>query len=77
MQWEIVDHTIITCPICGFREELVIPADYCLFFHTCANCKMQLKPEAGDCCVFCSYGDAPCIPKQVERQATADEEVEK
>ena len=28
-----------------------------------------LKPNAGDCCVFCSYGDVPCRPKQ-EAQET-------
>jgi hypothetical protein len=23
-----------------------------------------LKPEPGDCCVFCSYGSVPCPPIQ-------------
>jgi hypothetical protein len=23
-----------------------------------------LKPLAGDCCVFCSYGSVPCPPVQ-------------
>jgi hypothetical protein len=63
----IVTQTTLTCPICGFRQELEIPADACLFFHRCANCNMQLRPLPGDCCVFCSYGDTVCIPKQRER----------
>jgi ArsR family transcriptional regulator len=34
------------------------------FFYECKGCGALLKPEAGDCCVFCSYGDAPCPPFQ-------------
>ena len=67
MNDNIVYRTHLTCPVCGFRQELEIPADYCLFFHRCANCNMQIRPAPGDCCVFCSYGDTLCIPKQQER----------
>ncbi|HRQ42099.1 MAG TPA: GDCCVxC domain-containing (seleno)protein [Chloroflexota bacterium] len=61
---KIINHARITCPFCGFGEMLEIPADYCLFFHRCANCNMLLKPTPGDCCVFCSYGNTLCIPKR-------------
>ena len=30
----------------------------------CKNCKAVLKPLAGDCCVYCSYGDVKCPPIQ-------------
>jgi len=23
-----------------------------------------MRPKPGDCCVFCSFGDVPCPPKQ-------------
>ena len=29
--------------------------------------KVKLKPKAGDCCVFCSYGSVPCPPIQESR----------
>ena len=32
--------------------------------HDCPNCAGVLKPKAGDCCVFCSYGTVPCPPVQ-------------
>jgi hypothetical protein len=67
MENNIISRTHLTCPFCGFREELEIPADYCLISHRCANCNMPIKPAPGDCCVFCSYGDVVCIPKQRER----------
>ena len=28
------------------------------------GCGTRLKPLAGDCCVFCSYGSVPCPPIQ-------------
>lgn len=41
-----------------------MPTDACLFFYDCLGCGAKLRPKAGDCCVFCSYGDTPCPPKQ-------------
>ncbi|WP_430623644.1 GDCCVxC domain-containing (seleno)protein [Marivirga lumbricoides] len=26
----------------------------------------MLKPKEGDCCVYCSYGSAPCPPVQLD-----------
>ena len=33
-----------------------MPTDACQFFYDCNDCGERLKPLAGDCCVFCSYG---------------------
>src|SRR5262249_32796632 len=41
-----------------------MPQDACLFFYNCKGCGQRLKPKAGDCCVFCSYGSVPCPPVQ-------------
>ena len=54
----------ITCPHCGEREKMIMPTNACLFFHECTSCHRTLRPRSGDCCVFCSYGDVPCPPKQ-------------
>jgi hypothetical protein len=54
----------IVCPRCSVRQELTMPTDACVFFHECAGCGSLLRPKAGDCCVFCSYGDVPCPPMQ-------------
>lgn len=54
----------ITCPVCGHQKEEDMPTDSCVFFYECAQCKTRLKPLAGDCCVFCSYGTRPCPPIQ-------------
>lgn len=60
--------SILTCPACGFQEELTMPTDACQFFHICTNCKTRLKAKEGDCCVFCSYGSVPCPPMQLEKK---------
>lgn len=54
----------ITCPVCGHQKEEEMPTDSCVFFYECTQCKTRLKPLAGDCCVFCSYGTRPCPPIQ-------------
>jgi hypothetical protein len=58
--------SIITCPICGFQKEETMPENACQHFYTCSNCKIVLKPKAGDCCVFCSYGSINCPPVQIK-----------
>ena len=65
---EIITKSNLTCPECGYSQLLDMPTDACQFFYKCPNCNSLLKPKAGDCCVFCSYGDVPCPPIQAERQ---------
>ncbi|HWI28740.1 MAG TPA: GDCCVxC domain-containing (seleno)protein [Stellaceae bacterium] len=61
----------ITCPQCGGRQTEVMPTDACQFFYDCKHCGRVLRPKSGDCCVFCSYGDAPCPPMQASRDDVA------
>ncbi|HEV8646214.1 MAG TPA: GDCCVxC domain-containing (seleno)protein [Burkholderiales bacterium] len=60
----LVLESMITCPKCGFDKKEIMPTDACLFFYECTNCRALLRPEPGDCCVFCSYGTVSCPPKQ-------------
>lgn len=57
----------ITCPRCGHAQREAMPLDRCVFFWECSNCHAVSKPRAGDCCVYCSYGDVKCPPVQDER----------
>ena len=58
----------LTCPRCGYKEVLEMPTDTCLWFHECSGCHVLLKPMQGDCCVFCSYGNTPCPPIQLQKK---------
>lgn len=56
----------IKCPHCGAEKEETMPTDDCQYYYTCTNCDKLLKPQAGDCCVYCSYGSSKCPSKQTE-----------
>ena len=58
----------LTCPHCGHRASETMPIDACQFFYECTGCATLLRPKAGDCCVYCSYGDVPCPPIQEARE---------
>jgi hypothetical protein len=60
----IILESVITCPRCGFARRETMPVDACQFFYDCAGCGARLRPNEGDCCVFCSFGSVPCPPKQ-------------
>jgi hypothetical protein len=57
----------ITCPACGHQAAEAMPTEFCQYFYDCKGCGAQLKPKAGDCCIFCSFGSAPCPPVQQAR----------
>jgi hypothetical protein len=61
---EIVKASRITCPHCGRVSAEAMPEDACQYFYDCKGCGAVLKPLAGDCCVFCSFGDVKCPPVQ-------------
>jgi hypothetical protein len=54
----------LTCPLCQHQAAETMPTNACQFFYDCKGCGERLKPLAGDCCVFCSYGSVPCPPIQ-------------
>ncbi|MGA7081999.1 MAG: GDCCVxC domain-containing (seleno)protein, partial [Pseudolabrys sp.] len=61
----------ITCPECGYQASEQMPTDACQLSYDCRSCGERLKPKAGDCCVFCSYGTMPCPPTQLNRSHSA------
>jgi rubredoxin len=67
----VVLESLLTCPRCGFAKEEVMPTDACQFFYECSHCGTVLRPNAGDCCVFCSFGTHPCPPVQQRRGGCA------
>lgn len=54
----------LRCPHCGKRSFDQMPAHASVFFYDCPRCTQVLKPRNGICCVYCSYGDVPCPPRQ-------------
>lgn len=52
----MIEDSTITCPKCGYQTTERMPPNACRFFYVCKGCGVTLKPLAGDCCVFRSYG---------------------
>ena len=59
----------ITCPECGHAEAEPMPTNVCQYFYNCKGCGSLLRPEEGDCCVYCTYGSVPCPSIQKARAA--------
>ncbi|ECG9085082.1 hypothetical protein LQH79_005108 [Salmonella enterica] len=58
----IVLESVLTCPRCGFAKPETMPTDACQFYYECSNCKALLRPNPGDCCVFCCGRKIKCHP---------------
>lgn len=67
----LVLESTLTCPACGAAKLETMPTDACQYFYECTGCHTLLRPKAGDCCVFCSYGSIPCPPIQASGKAAS------
>ena len=72
-EFKVTPASDITCPECGHTETETMPTDSCQWFYDCKGCGVLLKPLAGDCCVYCSYGPHPCPPIQEARASGNDD----
>ncbi len=56
----------ISCPLCATQSRETMPVNACQHFYRCTGCGEMLQPKRGDCCIFCSYADKACPPRQAE-----------
>ena len=56
--------TEVTCPNCGYKKTETMPTDVCVIKYNCEECKIELHPKEGDCCVFCTYSTHKCPSMQ-------------
>ncbi len=61
----------LTCPHCGTARTETMPTDACQFCYDCTGCGAVLRPNAGDCCVFCLFGTVPCPPIQANGKGSS------
>src|SRR5262249_1556843 len=59
----------LTCPRCSFVKRETMSTDTCQFLYECENCNTLLRPNPGDCCVFCSFGSVKCPPVKMRLSA--------
>lgn len=63
----------LTCPECGQAQEVDMPENACVRYHTCSHCQIKLHAKPGACCVFCSYADIPCPTVQISAKSCCHE----
>ena len=63
---DITLESVLTSPCCGHVKLEVMPTDACQFCYECCGCKKLLRPNPGDCCVFCTFGSVKCPPIQIQ-----------
>jgi hypothetical protein len=61
----VATEATITCPDCGARARETMPENACVRAYACRGCGVTMTAKPGDCCVFCSYADIACPPKQI------------
>lgn len=61
--------TLLICPDCHHQRWIEMPKDRCVLSFDCEGCANILRPKAGDCCVFCSFGTIACPPIQQQRES--------
>jgi len=52
--------TVMTCPSCGSKEEVMMTVGNLDDTYTCKNCHSVHHTKSGKCCVYCSYGTRDC-----------------
>lgn len=62
----------VTCPNCTYVSKEKMPVSVCVRFYECKGCGYIVIPLAGDCCIFCSYGDIKCPPVQKELEDSTE-----
>jgi hypothetical protein len=65
-EWHVEVSSVLTCPECRHEQLEEMPLNACRYFYECPSCQSMLRPIAGDCCVFCSYGSVKCPSMQLE-----------
>jgi len=49
----------LTCPKCGYKQNMEIPTSSCIAFYKCEKCSNTINANKS-CCIFCDYGDRKC-----------------
>lgn len=75
----MISTTRMTCSACGTVHEELLPARRRQRrYYVCTACHSVLKAARDDCCVYCAFGDVPCLGAQaradIERELAQREQ---
>jgi len=61
----MITESILTCPHCEFVKSEVLQENVSPTNFRCESCKQTVKINSGECCIYCQYGDYPCLQSQI------------
>lgn len=61
----MITESILFCPHCEHKETEELYENISPYKCNCKNCKLTISITKGECCIYCKYGDVPCINSQI------------
>ncbi len=61
----MIPESILTCPHCGHKKLELMQENVSPIKFRCEACKQSVKIPTGVCCIYCHYGDYPCLQAQI------------
>jgi hypothetical protein len=64
---DVILFSTVHCPLCGHKEKIMMPRYASKSYYQCQRCKIVFEAKGDRCCIFCSYGDVQCPPRQEKK----------
>ena len=61
----MINESILTCPYCDYEKSEALFENVSPVNFRCESCKQVVKITSGECCIYCQYGDYPCVHTQI------------
>lgn len=62
----MIIESILTCPHCNHKETQELYENLFPVNFRCESCHQRVKINKGECCIYCVFGDYPCLQSQIE-----------
>ena len=60
----MIPEPILTCPHCKNEQQEELLENISPVNYRCENCQQRVKINKGECCIYCEFGDYPCLHEQ-------------
>ncbi|MGK0270323.1 MAG: hypothetical protein ACI88H_000966 [Cocleimonas sp.] len=61
----MITESTLTCPHCDYKQTETLLENISPINFRCDSCLKLVRINTGECCIYCNYGDYPCIQTQI------------